>query len=569
MPSTSDLAEAVDRPFDQLFATGTVPGLVYGLISGGELVHTRGLGLGDRGDPTSLPTAETVFRIASMTKSFTAATVLSLRDGGLLGLDDRVTDYIPELRAGGAFTKVLTVRHLLTMSGGFPTDDPWGDRQQDLPPGELGKLLATGFGPLWRPGDRFEYSNLGYALIGRVIEAVTNQQYRDIVQERVLGPLGLVNTRFDVADVASDKVAVGYVLRDEDWAVEPISGYGAFAPMGGLLSTVSDLARWVAEFQRSLVDQGDVEPDLATVSLSSLREMQTGQRWVEALVEPSVSKPLSAPSVWHYGYGLFEEVSASGRTIGHSGGYPGFGSHMRWDSEHGLGVVALGNRTYVPVARAAAAALESAVKAVKAVAPSRRRSPVAATSRVAEAQQVAQHLADAWDEDLARAWFADNVEQDQPLALRRKQLDQLRERHGHLVNDNAGAAPEIGPASATWWLRGELGGRVKVHLLMSPHPVALIQALTWTSVPEPSGELKALAQQVLAAVDHQATLGEPIAGDGERLATFAAKTTIQWIGSESAPAVGELDYEVDAKTEGESAVRRVTLRTEMHPEMSG
>jgi len=157
---------------------GGQPGLAYGIVAGGCLVHARGVGERWLGGP--VPDAETVFRIASMTKSFTAAAVLALRDDGSLGLDDPVAEYVPDLRdlsPATADSPRLSIRHLMTMTAGFPTDDPWGDRQQGTPLDEFAEFLAGGVRFAWAPGTRFEYANLGYAILGRVIAAVSGTCY--------------------------------------------------------------------------------------------------------------------------------------------------------------------------------------------------------------------------------------------------------------------------------------------------------------------------------------------------------------------------------------------------------
>jgi CubicO group peptidase (beta-lactamase class C family) len=124
-------AGAVDDIAARWFAGRTSqPGLAYGVVADGDLVHSGGLGERRAGGPA--PDADTVFRIASMTKSFTAAVVLLLRDTGALALDDPAADYVPELtglRLPSSDCPRVTIRHLLTMTAGFPADDPWGDRQ--------------------------------------------------------------------------------------------------------------------------------------------------------------------------------------------------------------------------------------------------------------------------------------------------------------------------------------------------------------------------------------------------------------------------------------------------------
>src|SRR6266852_2459395 len=169
---------------------GGQPGLAYGIVAGGELVHAAGLGERHLGGPP--PDADTVFRIASMTKSFTASAILAPRDAGLLKLEDLAEEYVPELRGwplASPDAARISIRHLLTMTAGFPTDDPWGDRQQGLPLQDFAALLAGGFGFNWAPCTRVEYSNLGYAILGRVITAVTGVAYRDYIRHRLLNPL--------------------------------------------------------------------------------------------------------------------------------------------------------------------------------------------------------------------------------------------------------------------------------------------------------------------------------------------------------------------------------------------
>src|ERR1700761_5206244 len=163
---------------------GARPGWGCGMVAGGELGHAAGLGEGPLGGPP--PDAGTVFRIASMTKSFTASAILTLRDDGLLRLDDLAEEYVPELRDWPPVSPDaarISIRHLLTMTAGFPTDDPWGDRQQGLPLTDFAAFLANGVSFTCAPGTRFEYSNLGYAILGRVITAVTGMAYPDYVRQ--------------------------------------------------------------------------------------------------------------------------------------------------------------------------------------------------------------------------------------------------------------------------------------------------------------------------------------------------------------------------------------------------
>ncbi|MGH3151356.1 MAG: serine hydrolase domain-containing protein, partial [Streptosporangiaceae bacterium] len=138
---------------------GGQPGLAYGIVMDGELVHAVGLGQRYLDGPP--PDAGTVFRIASMTKSFTASAVLALRDDGALNLDDPAEEHVPELRGWPSVTPDsarVSIRHLLTMTAGFPTDDPWGDRQQGLPLEDFARFLSGGVRFNLSHLNRFEYS---------------------------------------------------------------------------------------------------------------------------------------------------------------------------------------------------------------------------------------------------------------------------------------------------------------------------------------------------------------------------------------------------------------------------
>ena len=145
------------------------------------------------------------------------------------------------------------------MSAGFPTDDPWGDRQQGLDLAAFSDLLRHGPSLAWAPGTRFEYSNLGYGILGRVITNVTGREYRDEVTERFLRPLGMTATTYTVEDVPHERLALGYVRRDDAWLLEPMDPYGALAAMGGVFTSVRDLARWVAGFVDAFPPRDDPE----------------------------------------------------------------------------------------------------------------------------------------------------------------------------------------------------------------------------------------------------------------------------------------------------------------------
>jgi CubicO group peptidase (beta-lactamase class C family) len=498
------------------------PAVAYGIVAGGSLAHAGGVGESWLGGPP--PGADTVFRIASMTKSFTASAVLALRDSGVLRLDDPVTDFVPELRGQPGVTDdspAISLRHLLTMTAGFPTDDPWGDRLQGTPLPDFAAILARGVRPAWAPGTRFEYSNLGYAVLGRVIAAVAQADYADFVRDRILGPLALTRTGFEAAEFDPAGLARGYTRGPGGWTELPLDRYGAFAPMGGVFSCVRDLARWVDGFAAAFPPGGQRGGDAHPLAPATRREMQ----------QPAVTLPEAQPrfpgnpaagSQYGYGFGLFtQETSAWGRLVYHSGGYPGFGSHMRWHPETGLGVVVLANSTYAGASVLAARLMEEVLKAAAAEDGPAAGGPLAAEQAAGRAravvrgpapapggpwpetlsaQQVVTALLTHWDDEVAAQLFADNVALDQPLDRRRERISRMWERLGpprSRTQVTPRPAEFDSPAHCRWWLHGERGD-TQVEILLTPENPPRVQSLTVTVPPAADS---ALWRQTRALID--------------------------------------------------------------------
>lgn len=522
----SDLAAALsdlDARFAAARADGGIPGMAWGVVRDGRLVHAGGAGTVSRDDPAT-PTADHVFRIASMTKSFTAATVLLLRDEGLLRLDDPVSAHVPDLaawRPPTADSAPVTVRDLLTMSAGLATDDPWGDRQQGLGLEEFGRLLAAGPSFALPPGVAFEYSNLGFGILGRVVTAVAGREYREVVRERLLAPLGMDSTGFAEEEVAAGRLVHGYVRRGDGLVREGRDPYGALASMGGIFSTVRDLAVWVAGFLDAFPARDDPEGP-HPLRRSSRREMQQGHRpWG---VEIAAHAPDEAPRATAGAYGLGLTVAPDpdlGTFVSHAGGYPGFGSHMAWHPATGLGVIGLGSLRYAPMRGLVDAALRALVEA--GAAPRREVRPLPATERAAEA---VGRLLGRWDDAEADALFAMNMDLDEPRGLRRAALEEAVRRAGPpLRPDPSRPATSASPAERTWWLRGERGW-LRLSALLTPEPSPRLQRLAAEAVPEPSPALAAAAAAVLGAVSGSGVLpaGTAVALglDRDRLARTAA-----------------------------------------------
>jgi CubicO group peptidase (beta-lactamase class C family) len=465
---TGSTVADTDAAFMAHLARGAAPAAAWGVFDTVGLRHVNSAG--------AAPDA--AFRIASCTKSFTAAALLALRDDGLLGLDDPITRFVPGLTLDGLpspRSAVPTLRMLLTMSAGLPTDDPWGDRQESLGADAFDALLAAGVRFEAEPGTRFAYSNLGYALLGRAIEVAAGRPYRRVVEQRLLEPLGLADTGFDESVPAAGGIVTGHRRHAGEWEPLPLSGPGAFSPIGGLFSTVADLAAWAGWLARAFQTRADTDAaDDAVLSAASRREMQQLHR-----LDQDVSGPPTG-----YGFGLFiEQYSPTSRVVSHSGGYPGFSAHMRWSIEHRFGLIAFENATYSRVSEVTTEAFDAMLTAREsaATATDDDTPELALWPETRAAQRSVTDILTALEpfaEPLDPLLFSDNVELDQPLARRRSALQLAVKDIGGL--HGAGALPTAetseGPAHLVWFLAGR-SGRLRVEIRMTPEATPRVQTL--------------------------------------------------------------------------------------------
>lgn len=463
----------IDDIFEAFVDAGEAPGVAYGVVADGRLVHAGGVGVRRVGEPAQ-PDQRSIFRIASLTKSFTAAAVLRLRDAGSLGLDDLVSAYVPELAEVALPTTdspPITIRHLLTMSGGLPTDDAWADRQESMSEAAFAALLRGGVGFIAAPGTGFEYANLGFALLGRVVTRAAGRDYREVVRAELLEPLGMHDSAFAEQDVDAGRLAWGHRRSAEGWASVPFDRTGVFSAIGGIYSTVADLAIWVSGFAGAFPARD--EPDGHPLSRASRREMQQLHRIVPVTSLEPLQSPRGAPArALGYGMGLFvEQDPLVGTIAGHPGGYPGYGAQMRWSTELGLGVMSLANGMY---ARATAPVAE----ALDLLLAGQERPPVAPWPETVQASRDVQRLMGRWDDALADRIFADNVDLDLPRHERRQELASLMAAAG--VVPSAGDAMSVTryptPASATWSLPGSRGV-LTVSIALTPQRPPRVQTV--------------------------------------------------------------------------------------------
>ena len=340
-------APEIDALFARFQADQHVPGVVYGVVKDGKLAYVKGLGVQNIADKRPV-TPDSLFRIASMTKAFTALSILKLRDDGKLRLDDLAEQYVPEMKGWTYPTKDsprIRVRDLLQHVGGFVTDDPWGDRQQVLPQDAFTKMIAAGV-PFSRvPQSQHEYSNFGYALLGRIVANASGMPYTTYVRQTILTPLGMTSSGFDAPKAPKARYALGYRWENERWTAEPEMVDGAFNAMGGLQVSANDYAKWVAFLLAAWPARDDA--DNGPVRRATVREIAQGLNFVSVTNRTGASGATACKQAAAYGMGWRVAQDCDlGLTLAHGGGYPGYGSHVMLMPDYGVGVFALSNRTY-------------------------------------------------------------------------------------------------------------------------------------------------------------------------------------------------------------------------------
>ena len=468
--SAATLAE-MDRLMEFYRLDAHIPGMVWGVVREGKLLHVKGAGVQDieSGRPV---TSETLFRIASMTKAFTALSVLKLRDEARLALDTPAEVYVPELKALKYPTEDsarIRVRELLTHTAGFVTDDPWGDRQTPMPEEEFTKFLAAGVPFSRPPATAMEYSNLGYALLGRIIANVSATPYDEFVQRTLLRPLGMTSSGYHAASAPAERRALGYRWEDNQWKLEPTMAHGAFGAMGGLQTSAVDYAKWVAFLLQAWPPRDGV--DAGPVRRASVRELAQGGNYVDVRPRPGASGATACREAFAYGMGFSVAADCElGLTLSHGGGYPGYGSHVLLLADYGVGVFALANRTY---AGPRAPVWDAAVALLRAGELKSRSIPV--SPALAAAYASAARIFEAGSVTVESDALAMNFLMDRDAGQWAKEIAALKAQVGRCDTST--------PIRPTGLLSGEFTwtgatGRVRGTLLLAPTSPPKIQALS-------------------------------------------------------------------------------------------
>jgi D-alanyl-D-alanine carboxypeptidase len=318
----------------QLVAQHRLAGVAVGIVRDQELVWSAGFGFADLATERR-PDEHTLFRVGSITKTFTAAALMQLRDAGKLQLDDPIVRFLPEfaaVRTRFGTVEDVTLRRLLTHRSGLMGEPPLS-HWETLNFPSIAEILETlpQVEVVIEPDSAFKYSNLAFALLGEIITRLSGRPYVDYVHTEILEPLGMTSSTFELTDMLRSRMATGYnphPYADEATpsAHPPIRGMTA---AGQLYSSVHDLSKWIAlQFRTETQAQGGTQ----VLSGRSLKEMHRVH-----YLEPG----------WDFGYCLAWMAMRRGENVSlyHGGGIHGFLTMVSFTKRQRLGVIVLTNMT--------------------------------------------------------------------------------------------------------------------------------------------------------------------------------------------------------------------------------
>ena len=456
------------------------PGMTYGIVVDGKLIHTGNYGYTDieKKIPVS---SSSVFRIASMSKSFTAMAILKLRDEGKLRLDDPAYLYIPalkKLKYATADSPPITIRHLLTHGAGFPEDNPWGDRQLSDNDKELIAFIENQVSFSNPPGVAYEYSNLGFALLGKIVTEVSGKPYQQYIRENIWQPLGMKTAEWEFGNVAPDKLAHGYRWLNEKWNEETLlhdTPDGSWGAMGSMMCSIDEFANYMA-LHLAAWPASNLE-DKGPVKRSSIREMHHPWRFNGFNPAYKYTDGRNCAIATAYCYGLGWTRDCDGKVfIAHSGGLPGFGSQWRIMPDYGIGVVAFANRTYAGMGGVNMQVLDTMIKLAGLTA---RELPPSIILHERKADLL-QLLPD-WTDAEKLGIFAENFFPDNPIDSLKKQSKELYSKIGKFVTVHEMKAEN--QLRGSFIIDGE-NASLMIYFTLSPENPALIQEYHMSEVPK-------------------------------------------------------------------------------------
>ena len=455
----------IDQLYKEFALKNHFPGYAFGIVVDGQLVYKGNGGYANLEEKIPASSAS-MFRIASMSKSFTALAILKLRDEGKLQLDDAVEKYIPALKGQG-LTKdapLMTIRHLMTHSAGFPEDNPWGDRQLADTEEELNALIKNQLSLSNTAGLEYEYSNLGFAMLGYIIHKVSGLTYDTYITKNIIVPLQMQGTSFEYTDIPKNLFANGYRYINDQWRKEQPLKNGIYGAMGGMITSIDMFSKYIALHEDAWPARDDVES--FPIKRSSLREMHQPARFIGLnpnTIFPSGKKIATTSS---YSYGLNWTIDAENKkSIGHSGGLPGFGSNWRFLPDYGIGVILFANVTYAPTSRINLIVLDTLIQLAQL-----KPRPIKVSNSLIERQNQLVKIITQWDQ--STPIFAENFFEDYPIEDLKNSADAIFKKMGNITKVN-----EMIPENQ---LRGYCiidceKGKLRLAFTLTPENPALIQ----------------------------------------------------------------------------------------------
>ncbi len=305
-----------------------IPGLAVGIIHNGKLVYRKGFGYADV--ELKIPiTPKTCFRIASISKTFTAVAIMQLVEQGKINLDDRVEKYLPWFKAQtkDSDSSNITIRQVLSHTGGVFRDGNTPHWENDKFPDLAGlRKSISNKTVVFENLTKFKYSNFGFALLGEIIKKASCLDYDEYITKHIIKKIGMERTAPDYNKGNNDWLAKGYSrpIPNKEREAFPHSETKAYAPAAGFLSNVSDLSKYLASMSLKLKEAN------ALVSKESKKEMMR-EYWATGEENKS------------YGLGLAIYKIEKRKIIGHGGGFAGFITQISLDVENDIGVITLTN----------------------------------------------------------------------------------------------------------------------------------------------------------------------------------------------------------------------------------
>jgi CubicO group peptidase (beta-lactamase class C family) len=322
---------AIDKLIDAELKAQALSGIALGIVIDGELVYTKGAGVTSQGGATA-PDADTIYRIGSITKSFTGLALLALRDDGVLDLDDPLAKWVPgaaKLVYPSKDARPITLRQLSNHTSGLPRMGTF-----DFEADPVEKIVDESVALEFAPGSRWQYSNLGFGLLGIVVGHAGKSSYHDVVATKIWKPLGMSSTSWD-ATTAGARLAPAYEEGPKGQVAKPVPArLGVVDGAGGIFSSVRDMAKYLALQMsayppRSDEDRGPIKR--ATLREAHLTGVPSGFR-----DEPAVAMS------YGFGWSQFQTCELDD-LVTHNGAIDSYRADIRFSPSRGVGIVALTN----------------------------------------------------------------------------------------------------------------------------------------------------------------------------------------------------------------------------------